>query len=504
MRTCCTAIMFFSSRSEVASDAAGKPPFQQLQQRVRVEPKQRADPHQNSELPQCPIRCGQMINSDARLAKIAAREQFLLSVIIPRVRTLGDALQEWSWRSASRSVWLSCAIVLILHVGTLIGCTSEAGSNLCAGYPEGASDDERHWAFTEYGPPMINVLATLMLSFYANVCMNLYQQGYLAAQAHKEAVFDVTAMVAGTIAPEMHEIRVEFWRCINLIHLCSWVLADKQRSTYNVEDFLVPVAMAYGEYDGEARLGMLSADELRLLQSSQSSTGTTDAELAALRHEKRSRDPGQHQARQVLDWPSRIAGAAQQLCSSSQFVPSSTRRAPPAQAKASLANARGDISSPAAALHAALGVRLYMLIDLVLDQKLSRAAWPAWNAVCLKLRSASEGLKHRALFRLPRIYQLSVRFLVASTLLTDTFLLAAHASRLLVHAQAEAEWSAHAFAGAAADLTLNLLLTWCLAVFLDAIGDMQTPFVRRALTHSAHAGCTPALLCRTRLAPRAS
>ena len=34
----------------------------------------------------------------------------------------------------------------------------------------------------------------------------------------------------------------------------------------------------------------------------------------------------------------------------------------------------------------------------------------------------------------------------------------------------------HAVLGALIDLALNLLLTWCLSVFLDAIGDMQTPF----------------------------
>ena len=50
-------------------------------------------------------------------------------------------------------------------------------------------------------------------------------------------------------------------------------------------------------------------------------------------------------------------------------------------------------------------MRIYMLVDLVVDQKISRVAWPAWNAVCLKLRTKSEELKQRALFRLPSIYQ---------------------------------------------------------------------------------------------------
>ena len=61
---------------------------------------------------------------------------------------------------------------LVLHDGTAAAC-SLPGSALCAGGPDLEPDDEAvGWAkhaFAEYGPPMINALATLMLSFYANV-----------------------------------------------------------------------------------------------------------------------------------------------------------------------------------------------------------------------------------------------------------------------------------------------------------------------------------------------
>ena len=43
------------------------------------------------------------------------------------------------------------------------------------------------------------------------------------------------------------QIRMEFWRCANLFHLCSYVLADKTRETYNLDNFLIPVAAAFGE-----------------------------------------------------------------------------------------------------------------------------------------------------------------------------------------------------------------------------------------------------------------
>ena len=50
---------------------------------------------------------------------------------------------------------------------------------------------------------------------------------------------------------------MEFWRCINLYHLCTYVLADKTRATYSFDNFVVPVATAFGQYDGFERLGML-------------------------------------------------------------------------------------------------------------------------------------------------------------------------------------------------------------------------------------------------------
>jgi hypothetical protein len=36
----------------------------------------------------------------------------------------------------------------------------------------------------------------------------------------------------------------------------SFVLADKTRAVYNMDHFLVPVATAYGEWDGVTKFGM--------------------------------------------------------------------------------------------------------------------------------------------------------------------------------------------------------------------------------------------------------
>ena len=44
----------------------------------------------------------------------------------------------------------------------------------------------------------------------------LYMDGYFAAKQLGESVLDLLTMVAGTIPPDRHEIRMEFWRCANL------------------------------------------------------------------------------------------------------------------------------------------------------------------------------------------------------------------------------------------------------------------------------------------------
>jgi len=515
---------------------------------------------------------GEALGSDERIKALSAREHYLLTVVIPRIRTLKDAIQEWCTRSTKRTVWVPCVFVVVLQVGAVAMCAFPQCSFVCAYGPDPEDDEREPWhshAFSDYGPPMINVLASLMLSFYANVCMGLYKEGYLAAQSLKASVVDLMAMVAGTVEPEYAVVRHEFWRCVNLYHLCSYVLADKSRQTYNMDNFLLPVATAYGLHDGVERFGMLHRDEMAILlsgvtgssfrlghgpatgtgpiagtvigtklgakgkQKTQTLEDTERLEMRASRMEERSMcfrrskssasvasrgasykadssrsaksDSSRSAANEVISdvprhpapgaggghaapgpaggrpapGPAGAAGAVplskRQSTTLSRIRNMSLMRTSSSQTYG-LVNSRGDVSSTAAVLHAALGIRMYMLVDLVISEKLSRVAWPAWNSVCLKVRNSSELMKQRSLFRLPRIYQASVRFLVASTILTDTVVLSSHAARLIRHGQDDIEWRSHAYLGAAFDVLLNLLLTWCLTIFIDAVSDMQTPF----------------------------
>jgi len=141
-----------------------------------------------------------------------------------------------------------------------------------------------------------------------------------------------------------------------------------------------------------------------------------------------------------------------------------------------LANLRGDVSSVPASLHAALGIKLYRLVNLVLDERLSRASWPAWNSVLLKLRSSSEAMKQRALFRLPRIYRTAVCFLVGSAILADSFILGSQTARLIAGASTHPEWRPHAYFGAICGLILNVVLSWFVSLLLLALSNMENPF----------------------------
>lgn len=170
------------------------------------------------------VRFGKSIDNDIRLKALFEREKHFLSVVVPRYRTWRVAVTDWCERTRRPSVFVPLIIVVVAHVGVAVGCTGAEGDDVCAGGP--AVDDAATWptALTSYGAPILSGLATLMLSFYANVCMTFYREAYLACQVLKEAVLDLNTLSSGTISQEAHEIRMEFWRVINLLrallHLC--------------------------------------------------------------------------------------------------------------------------------------------------------------------------------------------------------------------------------------------------------------------------------------------
>ena len=252
---------------------------------------------------------------------------------------------------------------------------------------------------------------------------------------------------------------MEFWRCVNLYHLCTYVLADKQRSTYNLDNFLVPVASAFGEWDRKSKFGMLRLEELELLHDTEAQNMLTLARAADDAHAKNGggdesflesfkrraqsastnridgqmalkRDKYHKKAKQAP------TGAMDAMSERSERF---TRRSSTGLRRRSegARRVRGTLSKTLARSYAARRVEprrcdargarspsLHARRSRSRGENEPRRMARVRNAVCMKLRSNSERLKQRALFRLPRIYQASVRFLVASTILTDSYLLA--------------------------------------------------------------------------------
>lgn len=118
-------------------------------------------------------RYGATIESDERLAVMRERESFLLNVLIPRHRTLSAAYADWSKRSRRPEIAVSVLFIATIYLGAATGCSLlDAEGGICEGGPTDESGNAlAYLSFGEdYGPPILNTLATLMLSFYANTC----------------------------------------------------------------------------------------------------------------------------------------------------------------------------------------------------------------------------------------------------------------------------------------------------------------------------------------------
>ena len=333
---------------------------------------------------QCEMRYGSLVETDIRLAKLLQRETFFLTVVLPTHRSLYSAAQDWCSRSMRPSVYMTMLTVVLLHLGMAAYCgqlpDDPEEHGICAGGP--VDELQQPLAYLsfggDYGPPILNSLAVLMLSFYANTCLGLYRDAYNSCQNLKTSIVDLMTMVVGTIHPfdddgieSRHKIRLEFWRVVNLLHVASYVLADKSRNTYNFDNFLIPVAAAFGEYDGKERLGMLRRAELLALGVNEYGEDELPEHLGFSAGEQRK-----NSLRAVGEVARKGSTAAlrraQQVAHSiqSHSIENARNRARTSAVdsvaavrmatKPSFANSRGDVQSKTAALHAALGVRLYV------------------------------------------------------------------------------------------------------------------------------------------------
>jgi len=317
------------------------------------------------------LRFGEFVKDDKRLMALHDRESFFLRVLIPR---------QPSWKSFVYVIWSQITawrggfmlLCLTIYSSALYMCSHETSmeQSFCTGGPSG-------FGFGDLRSGMLNSLATLLLSFYASTAVGLYQAAYCAAQEAKNSVSLLVNLGVGTIVRDgaerearARELLFDLWRCVNVMHVTTYVVSDKSRSVYSYERFFLPVCEAYGPHDAEMA-GMLRRDEWREMAKGLS-------KLRAMQG-KPGGDP--------------------------------------------LVDMRGDVRSDVAQTFSAFQVRLYRLASELIDQKLTSAPWPTWGATLLKMSDAMLDLQRRALYRMNKVYETSIISVVLTTLLYDSFVL---------------------------------------------------------------------------------
>ena len=361
------------------------------------------------------VRTGGDLDSDERISPLYSRESFFLSVLIPRKLSYKNGARATFIYLSSRSTWPFLLLAAAVFSAVTAVCATSISDAVCSGGPLDDGGNAIFLSYYGYWPGILNSLGVLLLSFYGSTCLTRYIGAYDSCQSLKGAVVDIVTCAVGSVEPSSpcYPLVIEIWRAANLVQLCTYVLADKHRTTYSFDNFVVPVAEHYGFYDGKEHLGMLRAHELVALRSQVAARSTS-----------------------------------------------------------SLTNKRGDVQSKAAILYSALNVRLIALVRKAIKNKTTLAPWPIWGPALRNLRSTSNEVKQRALFRIPRVYRVCVRLVVFTTLLCDTFVLGANAGRLF---RAEYEYG-FAWLSLVLIALLDALVVSTATLLVSACVDMENPF----------------------------
>ena len=252
------------------------------------------------------------------------------------------------------------------------------------------------------------------------------------------------------------ELLLDIWRSLNLMHLCTYCLADEKRIVYSFDAFLIPVAEAFGPHDGHEQLGMFRRAELSGL-GKQHLIPTDDVRFPT------SRVLPHHLQQQTI-----VMGRGHLRNQAGAEVHDADSRL--VETEALIGDLRGDMRSDAALCHQMYTGRLYRLVREAIKHKLVTAAWPVWGAVLNNVCISMGEITRRAHYRMPKVYRMSVQFVVLTTLAADSFIVGSVVGRVYEQGYAYAD-------GAAAFATI-LLLTLIIptTLLIAACIELEEPF----------------------------
>ena len=369
------------------------------------------------------------------------RENFFLTVLIPRSFNPVIVLRAiWSYLTVPRLLFLT--VCFGLYFGIANHCASlasdeEVAHSMCNGGPTGDGGVQKAFSFVDYRSVILNSLATLLLSFYSNLAITEYKMAYYTCQTAKSRIIDLMTVVVADLGdkmgnPKKPELLLELWRSANLTHLAAYCLADKNREVYSFENFLLPVAMAFGPYDGEEQLGMFHRSELVELGKE----GLLDEQAP------QPRGP----------------------------TPRSTDRSRPPTNREVVGDQRGDMRSDVALIYNFFLARLYRLVRDAARAGLTTAPFPVWHGLLLNVKSSNDEIQRRGLYRMPKIYKISVLLVVTVTLMADSLVMGTVVGRVYQEGYEYADYVA-VFA-----TTLLAVLLVPITLLVASCMDMEEPF----------------------------
>ena len=441
------------------------------------------------------------------LRRLSTREDYFLRTLIPRVPTIWTTLREpFSVLNRRRMIFL--AIVCILYFATCVLCasgTTEDGHVLCSGGPIIGQGLDSDLDWDSFRPAALTTLASLLLAFYSSISIDLYQDAYYATKELQRAVVDLIALTAGSMGregPHAQEVIYDVWRCANIVHLCSYVLADKARWNYSFHGFVVGVGQNFGACDGDRRLGMFLKGELDQLEMAGHDRGpeSRSKRISQTRLPPQDRrDALSHYNQDHQDALASVPAVADTVTAESpepslaaMVHPQSLRKISSfrkltdgphkplkegwATSFRTLGDMRGNVhSTPALAMNF-YSLRLYRVIQEALERKMSSVAWPVWGTAISNLRTASHKVEERGLYRLPILYRHSVGIVIHLTIIYDVFVLGTVVGRLF-HEDYAYAWVSTLFA----TVTMVVLVV-VMTLVMGASEDMERPLGSKPLS----------------------